>query len=79
MQPFAWQIKQAVGDKLVISSVGGVKTFRTAQDIRDNGIDLVTVGRMFQKRPGLVFDFADEAGITVSMPGQIRWAFAGRG
>jgi hypothetical protein len=33
---------------------------------------------MFQKNPGLVFAFADDLGVDVRMPNQIRWAFAGR-
>ena len=28
---------------------------------------------MFQKNPGLVFTFADELGVEVQMPNQIRW------
>ncbi|KAK9244195.1 hypothetical protein V1506DRAFT_523008 [Lipomyces tetrasporus] len=50
-----------------------------AEDLLEQGLDIVTVGRGFQKNPGLVFAWADELGVTVQMPNQIRWAFAGRG
>ena len=79
MQPFAVRIKEAVGDKLLVSVVGGIKEGKVAQEMRDNGLDLVTVGRMFQKNPGLVFAFADELGVDEKIPNQIARAIKGRG
>ena len=64
---------------MFIVTVGGIKHGKVAQQLVDDGLDIVAVGRMFQKNPGLVFSFADELGIDVRMPNQIQWAFKGRG
>ena len=50
-----------------------------ARNLLKQGLDLVTVGRGFQKNPGLVFAWADELGVKVRMPNQINWGFVGRG
>ena len=67
-----------MGDILLISTVGGIKEGKVARECIENGIDIVTVGRMFQENPDLVFAFADELGVEVKMPNQINEAFAGR-
>ena len=67
-----------MGDKMLVVVVGGIKTGTVAQELIDKGLDIVAVGRMFQKNPGLVFSFADELGVDVRMPNQIQWAFKGR-
>ena len=40
--------------------------------------DVVFVGRMLQKNPGLVWAFADELGVAVRQTSQIEWAFRER-
>lgn len=40
--------------------------------------DVVFVGRMLQKNPGLVWTFADDVEIEVDQSRQIGWAFQGR-
>jgi len=77
--PFAFQIKEAVGDKLAVSSVGSIDSGTVAEQLLQDNLDLVVVGRGFQKNPGLVFAWADELKVTARMPNQIRWAFQGRG
>lgn len=78
--PFAIQVKKAVGDKMAVGSVGGIETASLANSLLEkDGLDLVIVGRGFQKNPGLVFTWADELGQQVQMPNQIRWGFKGRG
>lgn len=77
--PFAKEIKKAVGDKLQVASVGSITGGKQANDLLDEGLDVAVVGRLFQKNPGLVFTWADELGVTVQMPNQIRWGFGGRG
>ncbi|KAE8142332.1 hypothetical protein BDV38DRAFT_295112 [Aspergillus pseudotamarii] len=78
--PFAVKVKQAVGDKLKISTVGMIDNAHLANDLLEKeGLDLITVGRGFQKNPGLVFAWADQLGIEVRMPNQIAWGFGGRG
>ena len=79
LQGFAYTVKQAVGDKMLVGTVGGIKTGKVAQEMIDNGIDIAVVARQFQKNPGLVFAFADELDVDVRMPNQIQWAFKGRG
>lgn len=78
--PFAIDVKKAVGDKMAVGSVGSIENAHLANDLLEKeGLDLVTVGRGFQKNPGLVFAWADELKQQVQMPNQIRWGFAGRG
>lgn len=77
--PFANAVKKAVGDKMAVGSVGSITGGKQANDLLEKGLDLVICGRMFQKNPGLVWDFADELGVEVNWANQIRWGFAGRG
>jgi len=63
---------------MLVGTVGGIKTGKTAAGVIDDGLDFAFVGRMFQKNPGLVFTFADELGVDVRMPNQIAWGFKGR-
>lgn len=78
--PFAIKVKQAVGDKMAVGSVGAIESAELANSLleKDN-LDLVIVGRGFQKNPGLVFKWGDDLGLHVNMPNQIRWGFGGRG
>jgi 2,4-dienoyl-CoA reductase-like NADH-dependent reductase (Old Yellow Enzyme family) len=76
---FAKAIKDAVGDKLIVGTVGSIESGKLAEELLQDGLDFVIVGRGFQKNPGLVFSWADELGVRVQMPNQIRWGFAGRG
>ncbi|KAK3192392.1 NADH-dependent flavin oxidoreductase [Lecanicillium sp. MT-2017a] len=77
--PFAQEVKKAVGDKLLISAVGGIKTGKLAEETLQSGIDAVQAGRWFQENPGLVRQFAKELGVEVKMANQIGWGFGGRG
>jgi 2,4-dienoyl-CoA reductase-like NADH-dependent reductase (Old Yellow Enzyme family) len=78
--PFAIKAKKAVGSKMAVGSVGSIENAKLANGLLENdGLDLVIVGRGFQKNPGLVFAWADDLGVDVNMPNQIRWGFGGRG
>ena len=66
-------MKDSLGSKLLVGTVGSITSGVQANELLDAGLDLAIVGRMFQKNPGLVFTFADELGIEVQMPNQIRW------
>ncbi|KAI1173030.1 hypothetical protein F4777DRAFT_559324 [Nemania sp. FL0916] len=77
--PFAQEIKKAVGDKLLVSSVGGINNGKLAEELLQSGLDVVMAGRWFQKNPGLVSEFADSLGANVKMANQIGWGFGGRG
>lgn len=76
---FAQEIKNVVGDKLLVSAVGGIKTGPLAEDVLQSGVDVVMAGRWFQQNPGLAGAFANELGVRVKMANQIDWSFAGRG
>jgi 2,4-dienoyl-CoA reductase-like NADH-dependent reductase (Old Yellow Enzyme family) len=83
--PFASEIKKAVGDRLLVSSVGSIKTGSLAEDIitGSNGddsvpLDLIAAGRMFQKNPGLVWAWADELDTSIQVAHQMGWGFKGR-
>ncbi|MBE7182325.1 MAG: hypothetical protein INR71_14170, partial [Terriglobus roseus] len=77
--PFAKKIKDALGDKLIVGTVGMITEGKQAQGLLDEGLDIIVVGRAFLKNPGLVFSWGDELGVDVNMPNQIRWGFSGRG
>ena len=52
--PFAIAIKKAVGDTMKVGSVGSIDNAHIANDLLEkDGLDIVTVGRGFQKNPGL--------------------------
>lgn len=54
--PFAHAVKQAVGDKLVVGTVGSITDGKIAQGVLDKGqADVVLVGRQFQKNPATVW------------------------
>jgi 2,4-dienoyl-CoA reductase-like NADH-dependent reductase (Old Yellow Enzyme family) len=83
--PFAKQIKKAVGDKLLIATVGSIQTGKLAQELIEGGkdaddepLDVAMAGRMFQKNPGLVWAWAEELGCAIYVAAQIGWGFGGR-
>ncbi|TGJ81123.1 hypothetical protein E0Z10_g7647 [Xylaria hypoxylon] len=81
---FATAIKKVVGDKMVVSTVGGISNGKLAEELlQGNGdepaLDVVMAGRWFQKNPGLVIQFADDLKADVKMANQIEWPFVGRG
>lgn len=74
------QIKSAVGDKILVSAVGGIKDGKTAQAILDKQqADVIFIGRQFLRNPGTVWQFADELGVQIKGANQIEWVFIGRG
>ncbi|KAJ5467192.1 hypothetical protein N7475_004944 [Penicillium sp. IBT 31633x] len=78
--PFAIAVKRAVGDKLFVGSVGMIDSAQLANSlVEKEGLDFVLVGRGFQKNPGLVWTWADDLNVEISMANQIRWGFASRG
>lgn len=84
--PFAKTVKAAVGDSMLVSSVGSIKTGELAEKLitggseeNDTPLDLIAAGRMFQKNPGLVWAWADDLGVEINVAHQIGWGFGGRG
>ncbi|ESZ95161.1 NADPH dehydrogenase [Sclerotinia borealis F-4128] len=75
--PFARQIKEVVGDSLLVSTVGTITSGVQANNLLEEGLDIVLIGRMFLKNPGLVWAFADELGAHIKVANQIQWGFGG--
>ncbi|GLA03857.1 hypothetical protein AnigIFM60653_003875 [Aspergillus niger] len=76
--PYAFQVKEALGDRLLVASVGAITSGPQANDLLNAGLDMVLIGRMFQKNPGLVWTFAEELDVDVKAAHQIHWGFAGK-
>ncbi|KAF2734410.1 FMN-linked oxidoreductase [Polyplosphaeria fusca] len=79
-EPFAKAIKEKVGDKLAVGTVGTITEGKQANGyLEKDNLDVVFAGRMFQKNPGLVWAWADDLGVEGRWANQIRWGFGGRG
>ena len=76
--PFAKAVKGKLGDKLAVGTVGSITSGKQANQLLEEGLDLVIAGRMFQKNPALVWQFAEELGVQINVANQIRWGFGGR-
>ncbi|KAF2472425.1 FMN-linked oxidoreductase [Lindgomyces ingoldianus] len=78
--PFAKAVKEKVGDKMLVGTVGTITEGKQANGYLENdNLDLAIAGRMFQKNPGLVWAWADDLGVEGRWANQIRWGFGGRG
>ncbi|KAF2494778.1 FMN-linked oxidoreductase [Lophium mytilinum] len=78
--PFAKAVKDKLGDKLLVGTVGTITEGKQAEKLLvDDDLDLAIAGRMFQKNPGLVWAWADDLGVVCQWANQIRWGFGGRG
>ncbi|KAL8998341.1 MAG: hypothetical protein Q9169_002554 [Polycauliona sp. 2 TL-2023] len=76
--PFAQKVKEKLGDKLLVGTVGTITNGKQANELLESGLDLAIVGRMFQKNPGLVWTFAEELDVEINAANQIRWGFGGK-
>lgn len=66
--PFAKAVKDKVGDKLAVGTVGSITEGKQANELleRDN-LDLAIVGRYFQKNPSIVWTFAEDLGVEINV------------
>ncbi|KAF7555721.1 hypothetical protein G7Z17_g1951 [Cylindrodendrum hubeiense] len=83
--PFAKLIKKAVGDKMLVSTVGSITTGSLAEEIIAGGkndddlpLDLIASGRLFLKNPGLVWAWAEDLDVSIHTSHQFGWGFGGR-
>ncbi|KAL8727647.1 MAG: hypothetical protein Q9181_005630 [Wetmoreana brouardii] len=76
--PFAQKVKDKVGDKMAVGTVGTITNGKQANDLLEKGLDLAIIGRMFQKNPGLVWTFAEDLDVEINVANQIRWGFGGK-
>ena len=73
-------IRSAVGDKVLVGTVGGIRDGKTAQEVLDKGqADVIFVGRWFQRNPAAVWQFAEDLDVKINIAQQIEWVFLGRG
>ncbi|KAE8359679.1 FMN-linked oxidoreductase [Aspergillus caelatus] len=74
--PFAAAVKKAVGDKMLVAAVGMINSGTLADQIlNENDIDVILVGRAFQRDTGLTWHFAKDLDVEIAMAAQIRWGF----
>ncbi|KAJ5909473.1 Aldolase-type TIM barrel [Penicillium tannophilum] len=74
--PFSAAVKKAVGDKMLVSAVGSINNGKLAEKImNEENIDLILVGRAFQRDSGMAWAFAKDLNVEIAMAGQIRWGF----
>lgn len=76
--PFAKAIKEKLGDKIAVATVGTITSGKQANKLLEEGLDIAVAGRMFQKTPSLVWEWAEEMGVEINVANQIRWGFGGR-
>ena len=62
-----------MGDKLAVGTVGAIGSGQLAQELVEDGLDAVLVGRPFLKNPFLVWQFAEELGVQIQLANQIRY------
>ncbi|KAE8373979.1 FMN-linked oxidoreductase [Aspergillus bertholletiae] len=74
--PFATAVKKAVGDKILVAAVGMINNGTLAdQVLNENDLDVILVGRAFQRDTGLAWHFAKDLDVEIAMAAQIRWGF----
>ncbi|EKG20918.1 NADH:flavin oxidoreductase/NADH oxidase [Macrophomina phaseolina MS6] len=77
--PFAKAVKERLGDKLLVATVGTITDGEMANQLLEEGLDIAAAGRLFQKNPGLVWSWADDLDVVIKNANQIGWGFSGRG
>ena len=74
--PFAAAVKKAVGDRMLVGAVGMINNGVLADKIlNEDNLDIILVGRAFQRDTGLAWHFAKDLDVEIAMAGQIRWGF----
>ncbi|KAK6872666.1 NADH:flavin oxidoreductase [Candida tropicalis] len=75
--PLSRAIKEHVGDKLLVSSVGGYDHDAEEDNryLEEGVFDLVLIGRGFLRDPGLVWSFADKLNVRLHQALQLGWGF----
>ncbi|KAJ5086986.1 hypothetical protein NUU61_008293 [Penicillium alfredii] len=74
--PFAAAVKKAVGNRLLVAAVGMINHGDVAENIlQDENLDLILVGRAFQRDTSLAWAFAKDLDVEIAMAAQIRWGF----
>ncbi|OJJ52722.1 hypothetical protein ASPSYDRAFT_51855 [Aspergillus sydowii CBS 593.65] len=74
--PFAAAVKKAVGDRMLVAAVGMINNGELAERVlNEDGVDVILIGRAFQRDTGLAWHFAKDLDVEIAMAAQIRWGF----
>ncbi|GIC94525.1 uncharacterized protein Aud_001854 [Aspergillus udagawae] len=74
--PFAAAVKKAVGGKMLVAAVGMINNGNLTEKIlNEDQVDVILVGRAFQRDTGLAWHFAKDLDVEIAMAAQIRWGF----
>lgn len=75
--PHARKIKEALGDKILVATVGSLDEdpIATNDYIEKGYFDIALVGKAFLKNPGLVNKFADDLGVDLHSIAQYEWGY----
>lgn len=77
--PFAAAVKKAVkGSNMVVAAVGMINNGQLAEKLlqeENEDLDVILVGRAFQRDTGLAWKFAQDLDVEIAMAAQIRWGF----
>ncbi|CCH44119.1 NADPH dehydrogenase [Wickerhamomyces ciferrii] len=74
--PLAKAVKEHVGDKLLVATVGKIEEAKFANEIIENGdADIVLVGKGFLKNPALVWKWADDLDVRIKHTTQYEWPY----
>lgn len=76
--PFAAAVKKAVGDRMLVAAVGMINKGDLAEKLlkeENENLDVILVGRAFQRDTGLTWQFAKDLDVEIAMAAQIRWGF----
>ncbi|OCH89193.1 FMN-linked oxidoreductase [Obba rivulosa] len=77
---FSEAVKKQLGDKILVSAVGGIASGSIAQEVLEEGqADLIFVGRQFLRDHQTVWTFARDLEVEIRLPNQVEWVFRGRG
>ena len=63
---------------MAVATVGTITNEKQANKLLEEGLNLAVVGRMFQRHPYVVWDFAEELGVQYNLANEIGWGFGGR-
>lgn len=74
--PLAKAVKDHVGEKLFVATVGKIEEAEFANKVVEDGeADFVLNGKLFLKNPGLTWKWADDLGVKLAHAKQYEWPF----
>ncbi|KAL4994236.1 hypothetical protein BDV10DRAFT_197712 [Aspergillus recurvatus] len=72
--PIAAAVKKAVGDRMLVASAGMINNGSlTERILNEDQVDVILVGRAFQRDTGLPWHFAKDLDDEIAVAAQMRW------